>query len=220
MPKDYYMILGVSRGADLGQIKKAHRQIAKKYHPDLNRSETEERFRELQEAYETLADVDKRKQYDVELQKQRNSVRSAGPPASAFERASHFHSRDRFESLLDEFFEGFVPGFFRPQRFKAPRKDLYFEVILSPIEAFQGGLFPIKFTVVERCTACQGSGHRGRLVCQHCTGHGGIESEREFSLSIPPRTVDGTRVTLSMEDIGLRVVDLHVLVLVDPLLDE
>jgi len=219
MPKDYYMILGVSRGADLGQIKKAHRQIAKKYHPDLTRSETEERFRELQEAYETLADVDKRKRYDVELQKDRIPVRSAGPPASAFEPASHFHSGDRFESLLDEFFEGIVPGFFGPQRFNAPRKDLYFEVILSPFEAFQGGLFPIKFTVFEKCTACRGSGHQGRLVCPQCAGHGGIESEREFSLSIPPRTVDGTRVTLSMEDIGLRGVDLHVLIQVDPLLD-
>ena len=57
MPKDYYIVLGVSRGADLNKIKKAYRVTAKKYHPDASASaESHEKFLELREAYETLVD--------------------------------------------------------------------------------------------------------------------------------------------------------------------
>jgi DnaJ-class molecular chaperone len=97
---------------------------------------------------------------------------------------------------------------------------LYFEIILSPTEALRGGLFPIQFPVIEHCSACSGCGQRGNLVCRYCDGNGVIQSEREFSLSIPPRTTHGTRVTLSMEDIGLRGVDLHLLISIDPFSDD
>jgi molecular chaperone DnaJ len=220
MPKNYYLILGVGRGADIGQIKKAYRQIAKKYHPDISRSDSNERFRELQEAYETLADVEKRRQYDRLLKNEEAPVRPPAPHVAPAPDVSQFQRFSRFESFIDEFFEGFVPGFFQTERFKAPRKDLYFEVILSADEALRGGLYPIRFPVGEKCPDCNGYGRRARLVCQNCGGRGAIQTERTFSLSIPPRTSDGTQVTLSLEDIGLAGVDLHIRVQVDPLLED
>ncbi len=65
MNKDYYSILGVDKNADTKEIKKSFRQLAKKYHPDINKEEgTEEKFKEIQEAYEVLSDENKRYQYD------------------------------------------------------------------------------------------------------------------------------------------------------------
>ena len=71
MPKDHYIVLGVSRGADVKRIKKAYRAVAKKYHPDVMRQgENREKFLEIKEAYETLIDEDKRRRYDEELSRQ------------------------------------------------------------------------------------------------------------------------------------------------------
>ena len=65
--RDYYQILGISKNASKEDIKKAYRSLAKKYHPDLNpdNKDTEEKFKELQEAHEVLSDEEKRKTYDM-----------------------------------------------------------------------------------------------------------------------------------------------------------
>ena len=67
---DYYTVLGVERKARLGEIKKAYRKLARKYHPDLNPGDTraEERFKQISEAYDVLADADRRKKHDRELE--------------------------------------------------------------------------------------------------------------------------------------------------------
>lgn len=84
---DYYNILGVSEQAEEEQIKQAYRRLAKKYHPDLNPndSEAEEKFKNVVEAYETLGDTDKRKEYDLKKTKtgdgrKRESTASAKSP--------------------------------------------------------------------------------------------------------------------------------------------
>ena len=65
--KDYYQTLGVSRGADEGEIKKAYRRLARQYHPDMNKGDkkSEEKFKDISEAYSVLSDKEKRKQYDM-----------------------------------------------------------------------------------------------------------------------------------------------------------
>ena len=63
--QDYYQILGVPRHADEGEIKKAYRKLARKYHPDVNQgADSEEKFKQVNEAYEVLKDADKRQAYD------------------------------------------------------------------------------------------------------------------------------------------------------------
>jgi len=68
MARDYYIVLGISRSADLNRIKQAYRRVAKKYHPDKTHTEqSAKKFREVREAYETLSDEEKRTRHDREL---------------------------------------------------------------------------------------------------------------------------------------------------------
>jgi DnaJ-class molecular chaperone len=221
MPKDYYIVLGVGRGADLNKIKKAYRVIAKKVHPDASTcGESHEKFLEIREAYETLVDEEKRRKYDEELAKQGRERKVTRIPEEILSRRrSALQEMDRTYSFVDEFLSGFLPGVF--ERGKASTgKDLYLEVILSPEEAARGGLFPITVPVLEPCPRCRRTGLWEEFFCPLCYGRGVVRAERGFSLSIPPRVTHGTQISLSTEDIGLRRVNLHVLVLVDPTMDE
>lgn len=219
MVKNYYVTLGVSRGANLNQIKKAYRTVAKKVHPDTAQSEDSQRFREIREAYETLSDEDSRRQYDARLQSEPAPVRISSVTDDIKHRSSMFSEMKRFESFVDEFFEGFVPGFFHTEGYRPHRKDLYYEVILSPSEAMHGGLFPIRVPVIEACPRCDQTGYWDAFYCPECNGHGYRQAEREFSLSIPPRSGHGKEATVSLEDIGLPDVNLYVRIQIDPFLE-
>ncbi|RLB97273.1 MAG: hypothetical protein DRH90_23580 [Deltaproteobacteria bacterium] len=219
MARNYYVTLGINRGANLNQIKKAYRRIAKKVHPDTTQSIDAQKFREAREAYEPLADENTRRQYDAILKSQPTPVRITSTTDEIKQRSSAIEEMNRFESSMDEFFEGFVPGFFHKERYRPPRKDLYYEVILSPSEAMNGGLFPIKVPVFEKCSRCRKTGFMESLFCPDCDGHGHRQAEREFSLSIPPRTNHGTEATVSLEDIGLPDANLFVRVHIDPYLE-
>jgi len=214
--KDYYFVLGISRGADLQKIKRAYRTIAKKYHPDISHSRnSSERFQEVREAYETLVDEEKREKYDRELNSKTTKPRMPEIERPAAHSISPFHRLRRFMGPTDEFFEGFLPGFFDSGQRGSQRKDLFYEAILSPKEAENGGLFPVSVPVIEPCPACGGWGFGERVLCSRCSGTGTIPSKRAFSLSIPPRVRHGTRIRISMEDIGLRNVLLHITVLIE-----
>ncbi len=221
MSKDYYFILGVSRGAGLSQIKRAYRRIAKQYHPDLARSPANaDKFLEVQEAYDTLADAAKRRSYDSESglgggDAPRVHAAQAGGPGMG---RTPYRAMEAQAAFVEEFFEGLVPGMHARRRGRTPGKDLYLEVVLSPRESREGGLFPIAFPVLEPCPRCGGEELIDAFFCPVCRGYGGVTAERQFSLSIPPHIDHGTEVTLPLMDIGLRSVRLHVRVLVDPAL--
>jgi len=125
-----------------------------------------------------------------------------------------------FSSSSDDFFEGFLPGFFDLDKGRIRDKDLYFEAILSPREASEGGLYPITVPVVVPCPRCARSGFWDDFFCPLCNGYGRIRSEREFSLSIPPNVRHGTEIKLSLEDIGLKNANLNVVIYIDPDLGE
>ena len=219
MPKDYYIVLGVSRSADAHRIKKAYRTVAKRYHPDVSHSpECKQKFQEIREAYETLSDEGARRKYDEELAKQGSSLRITKVPETVVRRRSIFDKMDSIFSPVDDFFSGFLPGFFDLER--KMEKDLYLEAILSPGEASRGGLFPITVPVIEPCTRCSKGGIWEEFFCPVCSGYGRIQSEREFSLSIPPNVKHVTDIRLSMEDIGLRDAYLNVVVFIEPDLAE
>jgi len=221
MAKDYYIVLGVSRGASPVQIKQAYRRIAKRFHPDISSSSTDaDRFLEVKEAYDTLVDVVKRRRYDAELELQGSPLRIMRVPEIVRDRTRAYRDLERLGSFVDEFFDGLLPGFYSPRRYRSPQKDIYLEVILSPRESREGGLFPIRFPVLEPCPQCSRLGILDTFFCPGCYGSGSVSSEREFSLSIPPHTGHGTTVSLSLEDIGLRDVNLYVEVQVNPLLQE
>ena len=217
--KDYYIVLGVSRSADAHKIKKAYRTVAKRYHPDVSQApESKKKFQEIREAYETLSDERARKKYDDELAKQGSSLRLSNVPETVESRRSVFDEMDAFFSSADDFFAGFVPGFF--DRGRRMEKDLYLEAILSEEEASRGGLFPLTVPVIEPCTKCSTRGIWEAFFCPVCSGYGRIRTEREFSISIPPNVKHGTEIRLSMEDIGLRDVYLNVVVHIQPDLEQ
>jgi molecular chaperone DnaJ len=216
MPKDYYVILGLSRGADLDQIKRAYRKIAKRHHPDLTRSHSAEKFMEIKEAYDTLSDAHLRQKYDRGLDCPPESV-PVHAVSKPHRRRAVIEPVQPFTSALDEFFEGLVPGLFlNPGRYRTSTKDLYYEVVLSRYEAHRGGLFPIRIPVLQQCPQCDRDIAWSVSTCPACHGHGYVQAYRGFSLSIPPRTSHGTQVTLSLEDIGLKDTRLYVRVHVDP----
>jgi DnaJ-class molecular chaperone len=219
MPRDYYLVLGINKTADLNRIKKAYRTVAKKCHPDVSHEpESSERFQEVREAYETLADEGKRRQYDQELERQGSRLRISKVPQTIQKRRSVFDGMEDFFSHADEFFSGFVPGLL--DRGVGREKDLYYEVILSPGEASQGGLFPLTVPVIEDCPKCSKTGYWVEFFCSVCYGHGRVRSEREFSVSIPPNVKNGTEVCLSLEDIGLKDAYINIVVFVDPNIEE
>ncbi len=219
MARDYYIVLGVSKDANLEKIKRAYRRIAKKYHPDTGGSaEDREKFLEIKEAYETLADEASRKRYDQELEKKGSRLRISNLPEVVRQRSSFLHEIDSLFSPVDDFFSGFLPGFFKRREQRG--KDLYVEAILSPAEATRGGLIPMTVPVIEPCPRCGARGMWNGFFCPVCHGYGRVQEERHFSLSVPPHVRHGTEVRVSMADIGLNDTYLNITILIDSTIDQ
>jgi DnaJ-class molecular chaperone len=214
MSENYYFILGVNKGSSPKKIKDAYRREIKKYHPDLSQNETTaKKFRELREAYETLGDEKKRKEYDKKISQRRSSIRDLDHYEAFDNRKSFYQLFDEFYSDTDDFFSGFVPGFYERSQDKG--KDLYIEIILTPKEAFEGCIAPISVPVIEPCPRCGKSSIWEVFFCPVCLGRGRVSLKREFSLVIPPHVNDGTEAKVSMDDIGLKHCILNVLISID-----
>ena len=155
--RDYYEVLGISKGASDDEIKKAHRKLAKKYHPDLNKDNPEaaEKFKELNEAYEVLSDKDKRAKYD--------QFGFAGVDPNYGGGGGGFGGFGGFDmgdlgGIFDAFFGG-GGGSSRSRR-NAPQRGetLQQRLMLSFEEAAFGCEKEITIGRVESCEACGGSG--------------------------------------------------------------
>ena len=179
--KDYYEVLGVSRGAAPGEIKNAYRQAALKHHPDRNpgNKKAEESFKEAAEAYSVLIDPDKKAIYDQFGADGLKRQGYSGFDASVFE---------DFEDILGNFF-GFSFGDFfgtgeRTRRRQPERgRDLALEMEISLEEAAVGVEKEIKLTRHERCPSCDGSKLRPgtrKSICPACQGRGQIRYQQGF----------------------------------------
>ena len=176
--RDYYEVLGVGRDADEGQIKKAFRQLALKYHPDKNPGDqtAEAKFKEAAEAYEVLSDQDKRARYDRFGHAGVEGVGAAG--GASFESI--------FESFADLFgggglFEGFFGG--RGRGGPRPGNNVRADVELEFIEAARGTTKSVRYERRERCVDCQGSGAKagsGPQSCDLCRGRGQVIQSTGF----------------------------------------
>jgi molecular chaperone DnaJ len=201
MAEDFYVVLGIARDADPGQIRRAYRRLARIYHPDARRPDSE-RFRQVQRAFETLGDDEARREYDAGL-----PLQEPVPPAEPA-------SRPAPSSLVEEFLGGRLPGVFRSGR-QIPREaDLHVELVLEPHEARTGGLLPLSIPVERVCRGCGGTGRRGLLLCRSCLGQGRMIEHDTIEISVPPRVPDGCVVRLELGDVGLPGVWLVVLVTV------
>ena len=186
--RDYYEVLGVAKTATDDELKKAYRKLAKKYHPDANpdnKEEAEEKFKEVNEAYETLSDPQKRKMYDqFGFDGPQGFGGSSGGP---FGGGYYSYSSSGFDGFSDfgdlgDIFSSFFGGGARTnsrQQERGPRKgaDLNLNLELSFEEAFLGVEKEIVITRPETCAVCHGSGARpGTTVtkCSVCNGTGTV----------------------------------------------
>ena len=184
--RDFYEVLGVSKSASQDEIKKAYRELARKWHPDRNPGDeqAEERFKEIQQAYDTLSDEEKRKQYDA-------GGRFAGFGAGGFPGgggAGGFPGGG-FASDVGNIFS----TFFRGRGEQGPReqrgRDLESEVRLSFDQAMHGTQIAVSVPTTGECPTCHGSGARpgtSPRTCPRCEGTGiDAQSQGLFSISQP-----------------------------------
>ncbi len=173
--RDYYEILGVPRNAAQPEIKRAFRNLARKHHPDVNDSpDSEERFKEINEAYAVLSDDEKRTAYD--------RFGHAGVQGAGGVPDFDFASMD-FADIFGEFF-GFGRRAGTRRSRNAPRRgaDLQYTVTLSFEEAVFGVEKDIEFTRDEICSTCDGSGAEPGttpITCQTCNGTGEVRQTRQ-----------------------------------------
>ncbi len=238
MARDFYIVLGISTDADPQQIKSAYRRLVKVYHPDITQHQ-EERFLEVQDAFDTLSDPELREKYDSVRKLTESSENRRAPNEHIYtvskshttraeplvpDRTSdrQIHRRHPFFSMgdemdrrftdLDEFFHGWVPDMLSSSRGASRRKDLFVEIVLSPGEAAVGGLIPLKVPIERICGRCNGTGVEAFLYCRMCRGEGKVTDYHQIEVSVPPGVADGKQVRLSLADIGLSGSDLIVLV--------
>jgi len=208
LEKDYYAVLGVPKTASADEIKKAYRKLARKYHPDANpgNKETEEKFKEVSEAYDVLSDVKRRKEYDEARTLFGSGVggfAGAGGPRGTgggfnFDLGDLFGgsgSGDRIGDLFGGLFNrggaGTRTTTARPRR----GQDVESEVTLTFGEAVDGSTVSLRLTSSAACTACGGTGAKAGTtprVCPTCEGTGAASRNLgNFAFSEPCRDCRG-----------------------------
>lgn len=175
--RDYYDILGVSKQASDADIKKAYRALAKKYHPDVNKeADAEDKFKEVQEAYEVLSDTQKRATYDQYGHAGMDGAQGFGGFGGGFSGG--------FEDLNDifgSFFGGGFGGSSRTAR-TGPRKgeDRFMSMNIEFMDAIFGKNTEITIGLDEQCTDCHGTGAHSKddiSTCSRCGGRGSIQTQ-------------------------------------------
>src|SRR3989338_1162521 len=228
MAKDYYKILGVSKNSTKEDIKKAYKNLAKKYHPDINKdSGSTEKFKEINEAAQVLGDDEKRSQYDqfgdADSFKQASGFSGFNPKDFGSD-STDFASFD-FGDIFDQFFGGGTS--FGSNRRKQARRgaDLRYDMEITLEEAAFGTEKEIIIPRNEQCPECNGSGvlrrtqrtpfgmfsstaacrkcsGTGKYIkeeCSLCDGTGMVHQRRRLKIKIPKGSEEGTNLRISGE---------------------
>jgi DnaJ-class molecular chaperone len=195
LEKNFYKILGVNQKADPARIKKAYRRAVKRCHPDVSRK-GDEKFKEVQEAYETLSDPQKKAVYDQQFF-QRPAYK---PNFYSFHEPTGIRSNlfDEIDQLFgfddsDEFFT-------EPEE---SHLNLSVEITLTPEEARRGCEIPLKIPFRSNCRRCHGTGRTRNLICGLCRGRGEEELEREIRITIPSGVKNRMKMRFSIGEIHL-----------------
>jgi DnaJ-class molecular chaperone len=201
MAEDFYQVLGVGKHADIDEIKQAYRKEAKKSHPDACGTEgSAARFRDVEEAYETLRDKDRREAYDQELDRRSKPARPGGgrppwPAENAVAPGPRGSAAAPWSGLL---------------RASAP----LLEVLLSPEEALEGVTVPVELPAVLPCPACGSAGLWEQFFCDECGGTGRVAAGGRIAVELPPGVRHGAEFLCRFRRTAVRGVGFRIRVLV------
>jgi molecular chaperone DnaJ len=175
--RDYYDVLGVSKNASDAEIKKAYKKLAMKFHPDRNKeADAEDKFKEVQSAYQVLSDEQKRTTY--------NQFGHAGVDQAAG--GGGFGGGAGFEDVFGGIFDGMFGGKGGKRRGSSTAQqgaDLAYNLNLTLEHAVKGKTIPISFNVLSPCKECKGSGARKGSTpvnCGDCEGTGQVHMQQGF----------------------------------------
>ena len=217
--KDYYQILGIPKSAPEKDIKSAYRKLARKWHPDANPNnpkEAEEKFKEIQEAYEVLGDPEKRRKYDVLGSNWQQAAQQAEQ-----QRRYRSSQHDTFNfgfgdfgagggaagggpSGFSDFFDMFFSGIGKRNTaqstgFAQRGQDLETTIELSLRDVYDGGKKSVSLQVEDVCPRCRGTGTDRGSLCANCHGTGRLLSTKKFEVTIPKGIGEGQRIRLGAQ---------------------
>ncbi len=217
--KDYYKILGVEKKAEEKTIKDAYRKLARKFHPDLNpgNKRAEEKFKEINEAYEVLSDAGKRSKYDQlgsnwEQYSGQKGGQQGGRPQYSGGNQGDFggfkFDEDMFGGEGAEDFSDFFRTFFGGNLGNAAGKqqpgarggnpDVEANIELDLKEAFLGGEKTFQLSANDDCDSCGGNGRLARnAVCPSCGGAGRLSKSKRLTVNIPAGVKDGSKIRIA-----------------------
>ena len=222
--KDYYKILGVDKKSDEKSIKDAYRKLARKFHPDLNpgNKRAEEKFKEINEAYEVLSDAGKRSKYDhlgsdwnnwqQYAGQQGTSGNPGGRPQYSTGGQGGFggfqfdedmfggEGAGGFSDFFTTFFGGNLGGaeVRRQQQGNGGSVNIDANIELDLKEAFLGGEKSFQLSVDEACEACGGQGRLSRnAACPSCGGSGRSSNAKRLTVKIPAGIKDGSKIRIA-----------------------
>ena len=183
--RDYYEVLGVEKNAAEDQIKKAFRKLAAKYHPDVNHeADAEEKFKEINEAYEVLSDADKRARYDqYGFAGVDPNFNPGGNPFEGFGGGNPFEGFGGFGDIFGDFFGGGSARSSRSGTRAARGENIVTQVEVSFEEAAFGTKRELNVSRIETCDQCSGSGCAAGSqpeTCPQCHGSGQVRTTQSF----------------------------------------
>ncbi len=220
--KDYYHSLGVPRAASDADIKKAFRKLAREFHPDVakNKKQAEEKFKEINEAYEVLGDPAKRRKYD-ELGSNWKSGADFRPPPGwesfgggrpfpgsgprGEEHEFHFGGTgfsDFFEQIFGSAGRRGAPGFGRAGGFAEEEvaergRDIEGDMLVTLEEVVRGSVRSVSVRHGLPCQHCDGSGQRAQHLCNACGGTGQVSKTDTYQVKVPPGVAEGQRLRVA-----------------------
>jgi len=206
--KDYYKVLGVSKAASADDIKKAFRKLARKYHPDVNPGDkkAEEKFKEINEAYEVLSDPDKRRKYDTlgpNWQEQFGFQPGAGRRTYSYRGSPmDFDSATGFSDFFEALFGRSSAAGSRTNRNDFRRRvgdNIEQPVEVTLQEAYLGGTRTFNIQSTEVCPLCRGTGEVAGKVCANCSGQGMLARNKRIQVKIPSGVDNGSRIRVAGE---------------------